>query len=78
MQRSWAKTPLWKRAEYLKKAAAILRENKDEIATALVKEIAKNRKSSVSEVVRTADLIEYTAEEGSLAILIPFLLLNRL
>ncbi|GJQ10652.1 hypothetical protein GpartN1_g2443.t1 [Galdieria partita] len=64
-QRDWAKTPLWKRAEYLRKAAVILRENKDEIATALVKEIAKNRKSAVSEVIRTADLIEYTAEEGT-------------
>eukprot|EP00871_Galdieria_phlegrea_P005506 jgi/Galph1/5957/GphlegSOOS_G4551.1 len=63
-QKAWARTPLWKRAEYLKKAATVLRENKDEIATALVKEIAKNRKSSVSEVIRTADLLEYTAEEG--------------
>eukprot|EP00897_Mesotaenium_endlicherianum_P004275 jgi/Mesen1/3876/ME000208S02888 len=63
-QKLWAKTPLWKRAEYLHKAAAILRENKDPIAECLIKEIAKPAKDSVTEVVRSADLISYTAEEG--------------
>ncbi|GJD07335.1 NADP-dependent glyceraldehyde-3-phosphate dehydrogenase [Galdieria sulphuraria] len=60
----WAKTPLWKRAEYLKQAAIILRSHQDEIANSLMNEIAKNRKNAISEVVRTADLIEYVAEEG--------------
>nr|VDD13012.1 unnamed protein product [Brassica oleracea] len=63
-QKSWAKTPLWKRAELLHKAAAILKDNKAPIAESLVKEIAKPAKDSVTEVVRSGDLISYCAEEG--------------
>ncbi|KAE8700429.1 NADP-dependent glyceraldehyde-3-phosphate dehydrogenase [Hibiscus syriacus] len=63
-QKSWAKTPLWKRAELLHKAAAILKEHKAPIAECLVKEIAKPAKDAVTEVVRSGDLISYTAEEG--------------
>jgi glyceraldehyde-3-phosphate dehydrogenase (NADP+) len=55
---------LWKRAEYLKKAAKILVNYKDEISQCIVNEIAKNTRSALSEVVRTADLIEYVAEQG--------------
>ncbi|XP_042404061.1 NADP-dependent glyceraldehyde-3-phosphate dehydrogenase-like [Zingiber officinale] len=63
-QRQWARTPLWKRAELLHKAAEILKENKDPIAECLVKEIAKPAKDAVTEVVRSGDLLSYTAEEG--------------
>lgn len=49
-QRSWAKSPLWKRAELLHKAAAILKEHKASIAECLVKEIAKPAKDAVTEV----------------------------
>ncbi|KAL2635263.1 hypothetical protein R1flu_006742 [Riccia fluitans] len=63
-QKLWAKTPLWKRAEALHRAAAILKENKVAIAEALVKEVAKPQKDAVTEVVRSGDLISYTAEEG--------------
>ncbi|WOK94358.1 hypothetical protein Cni_G03060 [Canna indica] len=63
-QKLWARTPLWKRAELLHKAAAILKEQKAPIAECLVKEIAKPAKDAVSEVVRSGDLISYTAEEG--------------
>ncbi|KAJ6296173.1 hypothetical protein OIU78_024080 [Salix suchowensis] len=63
-QKTWAKTPLWKRAELLHKAAAILKEHKAPIAECLIKEIAKPAKDSVTEVVRSGDLISYTAEEG--------------
>lgn len=49
-QKSWAKTPLWKRAELLHKAAAILKDNKATIAESLVREIAKPAKDSVTEV----------------------------
>ncbi|KAG5401415.1 hypothetical protein IGI04_016022 [Brassica rapa subsp. trilocularis] len=49
-QKSWAKTPLWKRAELLHKAAAILKDNKAPIAESLVKEIAKPAKDSVTEI----------------------------
>ncbi|KAG6534758.1 hypothetical protein ZIOFF_008661 [Zingiber officinale] len=63
-QKQWARTPLWKRAELLHKAAAILKEHKDPIAECLVKEIAKPAKDAVTEVVRSGDLVSYTAEEG--------------
>ncbi|KAJ0091471.1 hypothetical protein Patl1_12573 [Pistacia atlantica] len=64
VQKSWAKTPLWKRAELLHKAAAILKEHKAPIAECLVKEIAKPAKDAVTEVVRSGDLVSYCAEEG--------------
>ncbi|KAJ6373213.1 hypothetical protein OIU76_027533 [Salix suchowensis] len=63
-QKSWAKTPLWKRAELLHKAAAILKEHRAPIAECLVKEIAKPAKDAVTEVVRSGDLVSYCAEEG--------------
>ncbi|XP_065048748.1 NADP-dependent glyceraldehyde-3-phosphate dehydrogenase-like isoform X1 [Musa acuminata AAA Group] len=63
-QKLWARTPLWKRAEHLHKAAAILKEHRAPIAECLVKEIAKPAKDAVTEVVRSGDLVSYTAEEG--------------
>ncbi|KAG0449475.1 hypothetical protein HPP92_027289 [Vanilla planifolia] len=63
-QKAWARTPLWKRAELLHRAAAILKEHKGPIAECLVKEIAKPAKDAISEVVRSGDLVSYTAEEG--------------
>lgn len=50
-QKAWARTPLWKRAELLHKAAAILKEHKAPIAECLVKEIAKPAKDAVTEVI---------------------------
>jgi CO/xanthine dehydrogenase FAD-binding subunit len=41
-----------------------MRENAQPMADCLVKEIAKPAKDSVTEVIRSADLIDYTAEEG--------------
>jgi len=63
-QKKWRSIPLWKRAEALHGVAKILREQKESIAECLVNEIAKTRKDSLSEVERSADLIEYCAEEG--------------
>ncbi|KAI3690108.1 hypothetical protein L2E82_48083 [Cichorium intybus] len=63
-QKSWAKTPLWKRAELLHKAAAILKDHKKPIAECLVKEIAKPAKDAATEVMRSGDLVSYYAEEG--------------
>ena len=64
VHRSWARTPLWKRAEYLHKVDALLKDNVEPMANALVKEIAKPAKDAKTEVVRSGDLIAYTAEEG--------------
>ena len=63
-QKSWAAVPVSERAAILHRAADILLREKDTIADVLVREIAKNKKSSLSEVTRTADLIHFTAEEG--------------
>ena len=41
-----------------------MRERKEPMAKALVREVAKGAKDAMTEVVRSADLIDYTAEEG--------------
>lgn len=63
-QRTWAKIPLWKRAEYLHKVDALLKENAQPAADVMVKEVAKPAKDALTEVVRSGDFIGYTAEEG--------------
>ena len=63
-QKEWARTPLWKRSELLHKAAELMKANVPEMARALVTEVAKPAKDAATEVVRSADLISYTAEEG--------------
>ncbi|XP_024542287.1 NADP-dependent glyceraldehyde-3-phosphate dehydrogenase [Selaginella moellendorffii] len=65
-QKSWAKTPLFKRAEMLHKVAGVMKEKKnmEAIAECLIKEVAKPDKDAYTEVVRSADLLSYTAEEG--------------
>lgn len=63
-QKSWAKTPLWKRAELLKVAASLMRDHAAPISACLIKEVAKPAKDSHAEVIRSADLLDYTAEEG--------------
>ncbi|KAG9146225.1 hypothetical protein Leryth_007927 [Lithospermum erythrorhizon] len=56
-QKLWARTPLWKRAELLHKAAAILKEHKAPIGECLVKEIAKPAKDAVTEINLVAQLL---------------------
>jgi glyceraldehyde-3-phosphate dehydrogenase (NADP+) len=63
-QREWANVPLWKRAEHLHAAAQCLREHADAITPVLVTEVAKPTKASNSELVRSAELVSYCAEEG--------------
>ena len=70
MKAARAALPAWRalsaveRAAYLHKTAAILERDKEEIGTILAKEVAKGIKAAIVEVVRTADLIRYAAEEG--------------
>ena len=70
MKAARAALPAWRalsaveRAVYLHKTAAILERDKEEIGTILAKEVAKGIKAAIGEVVRTADLIRYAAEEG--------------
>lgn len=60
--KTWRDVPLIERAKILGKAAALLLEHQEELANILVKEIAKDKKSSLSEVQRTADFILFTAD----------------
>ncbi len=70
MQDARAALPAWRalapveRAAYLHKTVAILERDKEKIGTILAKEVAKGIKAAIGEVVRTADLIRYAAEEG--------------
>ena len=70
MQAARAALPAWRalsaveRAAYLHKTAAILERDKEKIGTILAKEVAKGFKAAIGEVVRTAELIRYAAEEG--------------
>ncbi|SHH80220.1 NADP-dependent glyceraldehyde-3-phosphate dehydrogenase [Clostridium grantii] len=60
----WAAFTSTERANVLLKAADLLEESAEELAEIMVREIAKNKKSALSEVIRTVDFIRYTAEEG--------------
>lgn len=61
-QKSWKHVTIDEKAEILYHAAEILLKNKEELAGLMVKEIAKDRKSGLSEVERTADFIKFTAD----------------
>lgn len=63
-QPSWAETPLDRRADILHRAASGLERHTDELTDLLVWEIAKARRDAREEVVRSADLLRYTAEEA--------------
>lgn len=62
--KGWRALSYVERAAYLHKAADILERDAEKIGTVLSKEVAKGYKAAVSEVVRTADIIRYAAEEG--------------
>lgn len=63
-QKLWAETPIYERASILHKAAELLEKELPYISTILQKEIAKDIESSNSEIKRTVDFINYTADEG--------------
>lgn len=63
-QKGWEKTLIHERVEIILKAAQILTEQADFLTNLLILEIGKPRKEAQDEVLRTADLINYYAEEG--------------
>ncbi|MCS4487486.1 NADP-dependent glyceraldehyde-3-phosphate dehydrogenase [Streptococcus sciuri] len=63
-QPAWRALSYVDRAAYLHKVADILVRDAEKIGAVLSKEIAKGYKSAVSEVIRTAEIINYAAEEG--------------
>jgi len=60
--RKWKLTTIDARAEILYRAAEILIEQAEELATLMIREIAKDMNSSRAEVCRTADFIKFTAD----------------
>ena len=58
----WRAKSTAERMEYLYRASDILLERKEELTELLIKEVGKDRKSAYSEVVRTAELIHFTAD----------------
>lgn len=61
-QKKWRDTTISERGKILYKAADLLLENTDELSHIMMMEIAKDRKSSSSEVSRTADFIKFTVD----------------
>lgn len=60
----WAQLPIYERANVFYRVAELLDTHAEEIADVLVMEIAKDKKSALSEVLRTADFLRYTADVG--------------
>lgn len=82
-QKTWARTPLYKRAEALHKVAELMRQNAQPIADCLVKEIAKPKKDSYTEVIRCVqphvltmlmpmhgELLQHACEHGTCMVLL--------
>lgn len=63
-QKLWSEVPVSEKSKILHKAASLIEENTSFLTEILMKEIAKDKASSESEVKRTADFIRYTADEG--------------
>lgn len=61
---AWSEVPIFEKADILYKAAELLDERAEEISNVLMMEIAKDKKSSISEVKRTADFLRFTADAG--------------
>ena len=63
-QREWKNKSTSERAQVLHKAADLLEANVEELADIMMREICKDKKSSRSEILRTADFIRFTAESA--------------
>ena len=61
-QKLWKNVPVNERAEILYKAADLLIEKVDEMSDIMMREIGKDKKSSESEILRSADYIKFTAD----------------
>lgn len=62
-QKKWAKFPLEDRAAILKKAADLLRSLVDDFVEIKVLELGKTRASARSSILRSADVMSYTADQ---------------
>ncbi len=60
----WSATPSLKRADFLHVAARLVRERADDIARLLTQEMGKPLKNASMEVLSSADVLDFYAEEG--------------
>lgn len=58
----WFDTPLTQRIEILRKSASIIREWSEPLGEILMEEIGKPIQSAISEIIRTADIFDGTAD----------------
>lgn len=63
-QKNWQEKAVFERVDIIKKAAQLLKNQREDFVKTLVSEIGKSQKEAESEVDRTVDLINYYAEEG--------------
>lgn len=63
-QADWQAKPMYERIAIVKQAAQLLREHQDHFIQTLIVEIGKSKDEARSEILRTADLIEYFAAEA--------------
>ena len=63
-QPKWAAIPLREKADLLYKTATLLEERIDQIAEIMMWEIAKGFNDAKTEIIRTAELLRYTADVG--------------
>src|SRR5690554_6159991 len=61
---SWRRTPAFDRAKIIRKAADLLRERAEQIATRLVLEQGKPITEARGEAMGAADIFDWTADEG--------------
>lgn len=63
-QKEWKNTTIDERSKILYKAAELLEREADALGELIMMEVAKDRKSAKSEVIRTADFIRFTADSA--------------
>ena len=61
---AWAASPISERCELMRKAAAVLRRRKQELAETITQEMGKLFKDAVAEIEKCAGVCEYYADNG--------------
>ena len=61
--KKWKNFPAWERSKIIRKAADLIRKNREEIAKWITLEVGKPLKESFTEVDGSADIFEWYAEE---------------
>lgn len=62
-QKAWGAAPWQERVTFARRAAALIRERKHEIAAVVALEVGKNRMESMGDTEEAADLLDYYAQQ---------------